>query len=393
VSYTVVFIATSALYCGVAALILKGEISFRGVLLLSAAALIVRASFLPTSPIGSDDVYRYLWDGKVQSSGINPYLHPPSAPELESLHTSLLPGAVNHPDMKTLYFPLAQWVFYGCYQASGEAIWGIKAILLVAEAASLIILLLMTRRLSLPPRLILLYALCPLPIIELAVDAHVDGLGLPLFLAGLLLVHDGRVAPGSALLGLAMSIKPAPLVVLPALFLSVRGWRHKAAVIAVPAAILAAQFVPYLGTPHPLEALSTYAQHWTFNGPIFETVNAVMRDNQRARMICAVLLVAAVAAVAFSRKEFLSRVYYSLLALLLLSPVTHPWYVTWMAVLLPLVPRWSGLAYVSTVSLTSFTILAYKLTGSWVQYPLVLAFEYIPVAVFLAMEFRHSRRR
>lgn len=393
VSYTLVFILTSAIYCGAAALILTREIPFRVVLILAAAALIVRASFLQTMPIGSDDVYRYVWDGKVQSAGINPYLYAPSAPELQSLHTPLLPGAVNHPDMKTLYFPLAQWIFYGCYQASGEAIWGIKAALLVAETGLLIVLLIMVRRLSLPPGFVLLYALCPLPVMEFAVDAHLDGIGLPLFLGGLLLLHQKRITAGSVLLGLATSIKPAPLIILPALFMTVRGWRHKVAVIAVPAAILAAQFLPYIGTPRPLEALSTFSQHWTFNGIIFEMMNALLQDNQQTRMLCAVLLAIIVAVIAVSRKEFLLRSYFSLLALLLLSPVTHPWYLTWMAALLPLVPRWSGLAYVSTISLTSFTILTYKLTGSWVQYPLVLAFEYVPVAVLLALELRRLRVR
>jgi hypothetical protein len=392
ISYTLIFVLTSALYCGTAALVLTREIPFRGVLVLAAAALLVRASFVMTTPIGSDDVYRYMWDGRVQAAGINPYLYAPAAPELQSLHTSLLPRAVNHPDMKTIYFPLAQWVFYGCYQASGEAIWGIKTLLLLAEAGLLAVLLLMARRLSLPPRLILLYALCPLPIMEFAVDAHLDGIGLPLFLSGLLLLRQKRIPAGSALLGLAMSIKPAPLIVLPALFLMVRGWRHKVTVIAIPAAILALQFVPYVGTSRPLEGLSVFTQHWTFNGIIFEMINAVFQDNQRARMVCAVLLACVVAAVAISRRDFFVRVYLSIFFLLLLSPVAHPWYVTWLAVLLPLVPRWSGLVYASTVSLTSFTLLTYKLTGEWVQYPLVLALEYLPVAVLLALELRRGDR-
>jgi hypothetical protein len=81
--------------------------------------------------------------------------------------------------------------------------------------------------------------------------------------------------------------------------------------------------------------------------------------------------------------------YFSVLLLMLSSPVVHPWYVTWVAVLLPMARRWSGIALAAGVSLTSFTIMNFRLTGIWEQYPIVLAVEYLPVLVLLAVELRH----
>jgi len=82
------------------------------------------------------DAYRYIWDGKVQANGINPYVYTAHDARLDFLHSPLLPAAMNHADLKTIYFPLSQWIFYSCYQLSGEALWGYKAVLLIAEIGS-----------------------------------------------------------------------------------------------------------------------------------------------------------------------------------------------------------------------------------------------------------------
>ncbi|HKI54947.1 MAG TPA: hypothetical protein VJ987_12545 [Anaerolineales bacterium] len=37
-----------------------------------------------TRPTLSDDMYRYVWDGRVQAQGISPYRYPPNAPENET---------------------------------------------------------------------------------------------------------------------------------------------------------------------------------------------------------------------------------------------------------------------------------------------------------------------
>jgi alpha-1,6-mannosyltransferase len=391
VSYTLVFIMSSFAFLGVAYQTLHAEFRPKSVLLLVVAALLVRISFIALQPIGSDDVYRYMWDGRVQAAGINPYLYTPSAAELNSLHSPLLPASVNHPDMKTVYFPLSQWIFALCYLLSGEAIWGYKLILLMSECAVMILLFFLTKRLRLPTKYLLLYALCPLPIVQFAVDAHLDGLGLPLLLLGILLFLSKRPVSALVMMGLSISVKPVGLILLPIFFLQEKGWRSKGLVLLIPGAILLAQFLPYLTSSNPFEGLSIFAEHWTFNGVMFEVVNLFFRDNQPSRLLCAGLLIASLLFVYFSRREILTKIYLSIVLLFLMSPVVHPWYITWLAVILPLVSRWSGLVFVSTVSLTSFTILTYKLTGSWEQYPLVLAAEYLPVLILLIAESRKGR--
>jgi hypothetical protein len=392
VSFTWIAILASALFLWLAHLLLTTTISRAALFTLLTAGLIVRASFLNLTPIGSDDFYRYLWDGKVQAHGINPYRYAPSDPELRDLHSEKLSDRINHPDMKTVYLPFTQWMFFLSYRMSGEGVWGFKLLLLLAEAASLLSIFLLLRHFAMPEGLLLLYALCPLPIIQFAIDAHLDGLGFPLLLGGLLMYARGRVLPGLVLLGLSLAVKPVGLVILPALFFQETNRTARARIVMVPLLTVAVQFLPYLAGTNPFDSLLIFAQNWLFNGPVFSVLQMIIANSIHTRLVCAVLLVLVLAVLSPGKKTWLEKTYYAILALLLLSPVVHPWYVGWLAVVLPLVPRWSGMVYVSTVSLTAFTVLHYAQTGVWYEYPLVLVFEYLPVLILLALELRGRLR-
>ncbi len=383
-----VFIASSVMYVLMSWALVSVDISETILFLTIAAAIAVRLSFISGSPVGSEDAYRYIWDGKVQAQGINPYLYTALDSRLAALHSPLLPAAMNHADLKTIYFPLSQWIFYSCYQLSGEAFWGYKLVLLIAEIGTIAALFCLLQRLRIPRRFILLYALCPLPVVEFAVDAHLDAVGLPLFILSLLFYLKERKILSYVLLGLSMSIKPVGLIVLPAMFFSEKGYRGKLFVALIPLMTVGVQFFSYIAASDPFETLLTFTKNWNFNGVVFEGVYAYVQDNQLSRLICAGVLAASIVLLSVRRREFMTTVYYSLLVLMLLSPVVHPWYVAWTAVLLPAVRRWSGIALAAGVSLTSFTVMNYRLTGSWEQYPVVTAIEYLPVIFFLAVELR-----
>jgi alpha-1,6-mannosyltransferase len=386
VGYATVFLISSMIYLWIARDLLKITLAPSTLIALSLLAILVRLSFTATPPIGSDDVYRYIWEGKVQASGNSPYLYRPDAEELRHLHSSLLPSAVNHPEMKTVYFPLTQWVFFLCYQIGGESVWSLKLALLLAETLTIIGLLRLTTLLGIPASSALLYALCPLPILQFAVDAHIDGLGLPLLVFGLLSYQRNKRVMAFTLIGLSLSVKPVALVFLPLLWFLEKGTWGKMKAVMIPVLVLTVQFIPYLRSSNPFEALSTFSQHWTFNGAIFEVLNLYFADNQRTRLICAFLLGIAVLLLWFRNRSFWDRLYYSVLFLLLFSPVVHPWYVTWLVALLPVTKRWSGVVFAAMVSFTVFTIITYQLDGIWKQYPVAMVIEYVPVFVVLARE-------
>jgi alpha-1,6-mannosyltransferase len=386
ISYTAAFISTSVFFLYAAYQLLKKEIPESFVFAAIGIALIIRFSFLWTSPIGSDDLYRYIWDGKVQSEAINPYAYAPNSVELSHLATEHLPSLVNHPELKTIYFPLSEWIFYVSYNMCGENVWGIKLLLLFSEMCAIYGLFLLTRALDIPRRFILLYALCPMLVFEYAIDAHVDGFGLPLLIFALYFYFDRKKAVSMILLGLSLSIKPTALVLLPVLFFAEKEWRPRCQIVLIPLCVLALQFAPYFISANPFETLSTFTKNWTFNGFVFNVLNSYFQNNQQTRLLCSLLLALGILLLSLSKRQLFDKLYFSVLLLLLFSPVVHPWYVGWLAALLPVARKWSGMVYVCTLSLTCFTYISFQLHGVWKEEPALWLLEYLPVVILMIIE-------
>ena len=386
--YSSVFITASVLYVLFALVMRRWTFPRTAVLVLIGVGIAVRAALLPIHPIGSDDIERYLWDGHVQSAGMDPYAYAPADSALAHLHSADLPARVNNPSFRTPYFPLTQWFFLLAWEAAGENILGLKVLLFIAECLTLFVLARALRAYELPRQYILLYALCPLPVFMFALDAHIDGLGLPLFLLGLVFWAGGRRTSSLIMFGLSLAIKPVALVLLPGLFLAVRTWRERMMVIVVPLSIVVVQFIPYFWTSDPLAGIVAFGRNWYYNGAFFEAAFAFTKDNLSARLICGIILSASLLAVAWQRLSLPVTAYRSVLLLLLLSPVVHPWYITWLAVLIPLTYAWSGISLLALASLTSLTMLEYLISGIWGIDPWIMALEYVPVVVLMIIEMR-----
>jgi len=384
--FAISYIASSAVFILISFFLLKYNLNKNVIIISSLIGIILRISFINTMPIGSDDIYRYMWDGKVQSNGINPYKFSPNDSNLVYLHSDILPAKVNFPELKTIYFPLSQWLFFLGYQLSGENIWGYKFILMVFELLTVIILHLILRKLNKPSKYLLLYLLCPLPIFQFALDSHLDGYGLMLITMSILFYLKRRLTISLIFLGLSLSIKPVGILFIPVFFLNEPKISDKLKILFLPFITFFIQFIPYIFSSNPFEALFVYAKHWSFNGSIFNLLNSFIKHNQITRIVCGIMLLIILIPLYLSRYDLLKKIYYSVFMLLIFSPVVHPWYIGWLAVLMPLIPAHSGIMYSSLSSLTSFTVLSYQLNGVWKEYPLVLLIEYIPVILLLLFE-------
>jgi hypothetical protein len=242
------------------------------------------------------------------------------------------------------------------------------------------------KKLKLPDKNILIYSLCSLPLFQLFIDSHLDGLGLPFFIFTIYFYLDKKKLLSLIFLSASICIKPLGLILIPILFFSEKGLKDKIRVAAIPALFCILIYLPYLFTGTPFLALMQFTEHWTFNGVIFNILDVFFKDNQRTRLICGVIFIIMYLPVILSRKDLITKIYLSIFLLFIFSPVVHPWYLNWLAVLLPFIPRWSGIVYVSLISLTSFTILNYQLNGIWKEYTLVLVLEYIPAITLFGYE-------
>jgi len=374
-----------------AAHLFKVELTITELVALIGIGIILRIVFINFSPVGSDDIYRYIWDGKIQSYGINPYKYAPNDPGLNFLHSAVVPGRVNFPWMKTIYFPLSQWLFYVGFMLSGEKVWGYKLLLFISELLTAGALFLLLKKLKINRKFMLLYLLCPVPILHFAIDAHLDGFGLPFLLFSLLFYLNGKRLTALILLGLSLTIKPVGLILIPIIFLIETGWKRKVESVLVPIAAFMIQFIPYLKTSNPFETFLIYSKNWTFNGVVFNLLDSVFHYNQKTRLICAILLIFSLLPLYFGRMELIRKFYYAVLLLMLFSPVVHPWYIAWVAILLPLIPRWSGILFTALSGFSVLTVLNYQLFGIWKEYPFVLIIEYLPFVLFMLYELKMDR--
>ena len=298
-------------------------------------AVLMRVALLPLAPELSDDVYRYLWDGHVLSQGTSPYAHAPSHESLTALRTPWH-DRINHPDVPTIYPPVAQLLFL-LASVGGGTVLALKLLWLVFDLGCGFLLHRVALRAGRrPAQALVWYLWSPLLIVETAWSAHFDAAGLFL-LAALLWVATGsaraRNAVVGAVLALATLVKLAPAALLPPLLRRHGVW----AAIAFAAACVAF-YLPFTGAgtslPGPgidrvAAGLRTYAEHWSANPGAFAVVEAVVGDPRLARALALAATLGVAAYAAWRRFSLERAMLWIVGAGLLLSPTVHPWYVLW----------------------------------------------------------------
>jgi len=178
-------------------------------------ALLFRLPLISLEPNLSSDVYRYLWEGKVQVvAGISPYVVPPADERLVSFRDKAIYSHINRKLAPTIYPAGAQLLFALLYKVGVESPQAFKAISLAADSLTLVLLILILKQLDLPFVRVIIYAWNPLLIYEFFWSGHLESLLLPFLLGFLYLFLRGRVLAAGAALGLATAIKLIPIFLL-----------------------------------------------------------------------------------------------------------------------------------------------------------------------------------
>lgn len=236
-------------------------------------AVLLRAVVFPLQPTLSDDGYRYVWDGMIQSQGIaSPYAYSPADSELRDWHGTALYERMNSRYFYSVYPPLSQAVFAlagSVYFLGWEWSWYvIKAVTMLAELVGILALIRLVG-----PSGAALYAWHPLAVIEVAGQGHTEGL-LVGALGLLLLTSRWRSAWAGVALACASWIKLYPFVMVPAVW--VRGGRWTALVFVVVALALA---VPYAGgeaVDHVRQSIGLYLGTFDFYSAPYRLVKSAL---------------------------------------------------------------------------------------------------------------------
>jgi hypothetical protein len=338
------------------------------VALILLGGIVLQLAALSAPPQQSTDMYRYIWDGRVQAAGIDPYAYVPAAPQLAGLRNQLLwpsdgpfcvrpglrdpgdpaPGSapgctmINRP---TIYPPVAEAYFVAIYEASpaGSGTTPMQAAAAACAILITVLLLYALRWLGRDVRRAALWAWCPMVALEAGNNAHVDVVAAGLTAAALLLLaRPGRLRRsvlGGVLLGLAIATKVTPVLVGPAVLC--RRW---AAVVASAAGAVVVVYVPHLLAVggKVIGYLPGYLQEDGFaNGTRFDVIALLFSGHEATLIAVAVLAVAGLAVLRFSDPDdpWRGAVVMTGVALAVTTP-----YLQWYALLLVMLVAFDGRA-------------------------------------------------
>lgn len=357
--------------------------------LLIVIALITRVTLL----IGageyahiSDDVYRYVWDGKVNAHGINPYLYGPLEPEVSHLADSTIHPNINHPWLPTIYPPMAQNIFLAAYALDGDSIRGFKLIAAIFEILSALALFVWLRVTGIPRTHIILWMYSPLILIEFYLSTHLDILGLPFLVGSLIAFHQRRPLPAGLLLALATLVKFYGLFLLPFFFIGLgRKLRLRFSLAFVGTVV--ALYLPYtVGAGDAVfGSLFEYLSSWQFNGSVFILLKYIV-ELEYARIVVAALFVGWVSWLLVCRWSPFDRMFAVLGGYLILTPTFFPWYFVWIFPFLLRNLSWAFLFLSGSVLLSYHVFIGKFAFGQWSVIPWLGALEYVPFFILLALE-------
>ena len=218
-------VLAAAVYIAAVRLILRYAWPRGTVWIVVGVAIALRLLLLTAPPILSSDIYRYVWDGRVQAAGINPYRYVPADPALAFLRDPVVYPQINRAGYaRTIYPPLAEVVFAVTGRVS-DNVTGIRLVMLGFEAVGIICLLRLLPLAGLPRERILIYAWNPLALWSFANDGHVDAIAVGLLGLALLLRARHKDGWAGAALAGAVLAKFFPLVVAPAFLREGNFWR------------------------------------------------------------------------------------------------------------------------------------------------------------------------
>jgi alpha-1,6-mannosyltransferase len=393
--FTVVALVQGALCFAAVALSWRGGLSRRALLAVLAVAAVARLAVLLAPPYLSDDINRYVWDGRVQGAGINPYRYVPADAQLAPLRDPVIYPHINRSDYApTIYPPVAEYVFFLGTRVS-ESLTAMKATMVAFELIALLLLLRLLDDWHLPRSRILIYAWHPLPLWEFAGSGHVDAAVVMLVVLALWARRREDAWLTGCALAAAALVKFLPAVLFPALY---RRWDWKMPAAAAATAVIA--YLPFLGAGAAVlgflpgyldeEGLQSGAGFFLCNllrsVPGLEPVAAPLY----LALGAAALLALAVRSLFAAQERWLAMALTLAVATMVLLSPHYPWYFVWLVPLICLTPRASALY------LTLACPLLYFVPGGPDPQGARMAFEwaiYAPFAALVGFELWQRRAR
>jgi alpha-1,6-mannosyltransferase len=376
--------------------------SMRWLALIFAFGIAFRLALVFSQPKLSDDMYRYVWDGRVQANHINPYAYPPDAPQLSHLRDNAIWPLINRKDVVTVYPAGAELAFAVLWRIWPNNVHWFQVAMAGGDVLAGALLVFLLRTLGQPAYRVLIYLWSPLVIFETAHSAHVDGLVLPFLVGAWLARVKGRDAWTGALLGAATALKLYPVLLLPALWRPRDEQGRLRAAWIMPLAfvgVFALTYMPYLSVGTGVIGYLLHYLNENFNMGLSDLIGRIARwaGGQPDQVVNAILA-AALAAIglvfvlrpAACGEQAIRRCIWPVGAFTLLTQNLFPWYMLWLVPLVALFlqPGKLGLrldAWAGWFLFSGLVALAYTFFIKWTPIAWASFVEFTPLYALLIL--------
>ncbi len=349
-------------------------------------ALAARLVLVHTTPWLSDDLYRYLLDGRVLAEGMNPFALPPSDPQILAIAPDLA-AKVNHPEVPTIYPPLVQLMSWIAAVLKLDIV-GWRVFMSLVDVATMV---LVARLFGLGPRgwrAAAVYGLCPLAVWESGANGHLEALvAIPLVLA-VTSINKGHPVRAGLALGIAALGKYYALLLLP-LWLRRRGFKRMAVVTAV---VMGAVLWPFTwGGVDIFAGLRAYLSFWSFNSPLYTGLAAVGVPEVVLRGLPFAVIVIGGSIAGWRNEDPVRSIPLLLFAFLVIGPTLHPWYALWILPWLGDRPHPGHWSFVGAMGGAYAVWWSVATSGQWMLPPGVPELLWTIVALGWLLSFWHEQ--
>jgi len=356
------------------------------IITIFAVCVAARLALIPTA--ASDDISRYLWEGKLTAEGVSPYQGKAFDDVFIEYRDSYW-EKMNHRDKLTAYPPLAMQAFRAINWL-GYTPLSYKWVFLLLDLAVVGMLMLILRHHQLPIHWVLFYGLSPLTLLSFSAEAHFDIVMVAAFTLALLAYSKKWIITCGVAVGLAVGAKIMAAVIAPILLWKT-GWK------GITAGLITL-LIPLLFNLDDLQnmfsGLFAFGSGGGFNSAVHQFLKLFI--SAESASLCITVLYALTWFFAFwvmLKGNLWSALLIAFGGLLVLSPIIHFWYLTWVLPLIALRPKLSWVTLSTTFSLY---LLVWKLqaeTGSWIMPDWAKWMFWLPFVFFLITESKYTFKR
>lgn len=279
----------------------------------------------------SSDMYRYIWDGSLTNSHLNPYYYRPIDPAMEPFRQNTdLYSRMGWTNQYTVYPPLAQLIFFVAYKA--YTILGYLGAKIVMAVPVVALGFYLYKNYS--QKLVALYAVNPIILFECFYGAHIDIWAVLFTVFAYHFYKSDKYRSSAVLLALGIVTKIFPIIFLPLFLIDLikrKKYLSAAQYLGITSLVVVLFYIPFI--QESLFPITRY-QSWVGDNEFNSSTYVITKLILASYLPQDITLVSRVGVLLFGignlflwkKKISVNILILGMLLYLIVSPVVYPWY-------------------------------------------------------------------